>query len=86
MELNIKMNENEIGAAYEITCNSICYAIKNTRFKEVHTRCLFFPHIHAIVGGKWTFIKFPCLKALLDAYDVDTVTRGVDTTWVIDYQ
>lgn len=86
LELNISMKQCEIGEAYKLTVNSICYAIRNTRFKEVATRCLFFPHIHAINSGKWTFIKFPCLKALLDAYGVDTVTRGVDNRWILDYQ
>jgi len=81
-----KMNENEVGESLKLTHASVCYAIRNNRFKEVATRSLFYPHIHAMNGGKWTFIKFPCLKALLESYGIDTSKRGVDNSWIIDYQ
>jgi hypothetical protein len=80
-----KMNENEVGESLKLTHASVCYAIRNNRFKEVATRSLFYPHIHAMNGGKWTFIKFPCLKALLESYGIDTSKRGVDNSWIIDY-
>lgn len=81
-----KLTENEGGETLNLTHASVCYAIRNNRFKEVATRTLFYPHIHAINGGKWTFIKFPCLKALLESYGIDTSKRGVDNSWIIDYQ
>jgi hypothetical protein len=83
---DIALRDNEINEAYEITKKALCYVVRNTRFKEVSTRTLYFPHMHSIVGGKWTFFKYPTLKALLESYGIDTSTRGVDKTWIVDYQ
>jgi hypothetical protein len=81
-----KLTENEEYEPLKLTHNSLCYAIRNNRFKEVATRTLFYPHIHALYAGKWTFIKFPCLKALVESYGIDTSKREVDNSWIIDYQ
>jgi hypothetical protein len=86
VENDIAMKDYELKEAYEITKSVICYAIRNVRFKEVSTRTLYFPHMHSIVGGNWTFIKYPTLKALVESYGIDTSRRGVDKTWILDYQ
>jgi len=83
---NCSIKEYEINESLKLTQNSLCYSIRNNRFKEVSTRSLFYPHIHAINGGKWTFIKYPTLKALVESYGVDTSMRDIDNTWTIDYQ
>jgi hypothetical protein len=83
---DIALRDNEVKEAYEITKKALCYVVRNTRFKEVSTRTLYFPHMHSIVGGKWTFFKYPTLKALVESYGIDTTTRGVDKTWIVDYQ
>ena len=82
----IPLHLYETDIAYEITNKSICYGIVNTKFWNSTTRCLFYPHMHAINKGKWTFLKYPTLKALVEAYGIDTSTRGIDTTWLVDYQ
>lgn len=80
------MRENETGLALEMTGKELCYAVKNNRFKDTATRTMYFPHMHSLNGGKWTFLKFPCLKALVESYGIDTTTREVDKTWIVDYQ
>jgi hypothetical protein len=82
-DIPLPLNETDI--AYEITSKTICYGIVNTKFWNSTPRSLFYPHMHAIVQGKWTFLKYPTLKALVEAYGIDTSTRGIDTTWLIDY-
>jgi hypothetical protein len=83
-QLDIPLNQYELGEAYEITKNALCYAIINTRFPEQSTRALYFPHMHSICGGKWTFLKYPTLKGFVESLGIDTTLRGVDTTWLID--
>jgi hypothetical protein len=83
---DIALKDYELKEAYEITKSVLCYVVRNTRFKEVSTRTLYFPHMHSIVGGKWTFLKYPTLKALVESYGIDTSTRGINKTWIVDYQ
>jgi hypothetical protein len=45
------------------------------------TRSFYYPHMHAINGGQWTFNKYPCLKALVESYGIDTSTRTVNEWW-----
>ena len=85
--LNIPMNMNESEIAYNITKGRRCLGIYDLHFeKDMTTRSFFFPHIHAINRGKWTFLKYPALKALVEAYGIDTTTREVDTEWLIQWQ
>lgn len=84
--LRLNTNENETPQCYEITSQRNCYGIYNTKYKtELSTRSLFFPHMHAIFQGKWTFNRYPCLKALVESYGIDTSIRKIDDTWMIEY-
>jgi hypothetical protein len=85
--LDVPIVENERERCVNLTKNRICFATYSTNhLKEWSTRSFFFPHIHAIYNGKWTFVKYPSLKALVESYGIDTTTRGVDNTWLIEYQ
>jgi hypothetical protein len=85
--LDIPLREAETEKCYNLTRGRNCFATYSTKcIKDISTRSFFFPHIHAIVQGKWTFIKYPCLKALVEAYGIDTTTRAVDNSWTIEYQ
>jgi hypothetical protein len=76
--------DNESGEPLRLTQESICYCIINHSFpNDITTRSLFFPHMHAIFRGRWTFMKYPTLKALVESYGIDTSTRGIDTEWII---
>jgi len=82
--LDIPLSKVEVGAAYEITKKAICYAVINTRFHEQSPRALYFPHMHSICGGKWTFLKYPTLKGLVESFGIDTSLREVDPMWLVD--
>jgi len=84
--LNIPILENESGAALDLVSKENCYSLYNTRFRDIASRTLYFPHMHALYRGKWTFLKFPSLKALVESYGIDTSTRDVDTEWIVDFQ
>ena len=85
--LNVTLSENELEKCYNLTKDRNCVGIYNTKFeKDMSTRSFFFPHMHAICKGKWTFLRYPTLKALVEAYGIDTTTRGVETEWTINYQ
>jgi len=85
--LDIPLREYETEKCFSITKERNCFATYCSKFpKDLSTRSFFFPHIHAIYQGKWTFNKYPCLKALVEAYGIDTTTRDVDTTWATDFQ
>lgn len=86
INLNIQMNQNESGAAFDITVNSNCYCIRYTKSRDVSIPTFYFPHMHAICAGKWTFIRYPQLKEMVESYGIDTTTRGVCTNWITDYQ
>ncbi len=84
---SLMMAENENGKACDLTRECICYVIQNTAFpKDISTRTIFFPHMHAINQGKWTFLKYPTLKALVEAYGIDTSLRGIDIEWIVHLQ
>jgi len=77
----------EGGDPLRITEESKCYSMIHVSFpKDITTRSLFFPHMHAINRGRWTFMKYPTLKALVESYGIDTSTRGIDTEWIINTQ
>jgi hypothetical protein len=85
--LNIALSEYESEKFYSITKERNCFGIYDTLFeKDMTTRSFFFPHMHAINRGKWTFLKYPTLKALVEAYGIDTSSRGVDNEWTVNYQ
>ena len=85
--LGIPLNENETEKCFNISKDRNCFALLNTcQPNYMSTRAFFFPHIHAIVQGKWTFFKYPCLKALVEAYGIDTSTREINTTWTLHTQ
>jgi hypothetical protein len=85
--LGLPLNENETEKCFSISKDRNCFALFNTLHKnDMTTRAFFFPHMHAINQGKWTFLKYPCLKALIEAYGIDTSTRGIDTTWLTNFQ
>ena len=44
-------------------------------------RSFYYPHMHAINCGEWTFNKYPCLKALVESYGIDTSLRKPNTWW-----
>ena len=84
INLNIPLKEYELTLANTITERANCYAIKYTKSRDVSIPTLYYPHMHAIVGGKWTFPKYPQLKALVMSYGINPTTRGVDTMWLPD--
>ena len=85
--LKLNTNENESPQTYNITSKRNCYGLAHTKFQtELSTRSLFFPHMHAIYQGKWTFYRYPYLKALLESYGIDTTKRQVDDTWMVEYR
>jgi hypothetical protein len=85
--LNIPINENESEKCFNLTKERNCFATYNTAYPYyMSTRSLFFPHMHAIYQGKWTFTKYPCLKALVEAYGIDTSTRQIDSSWIPEFQ
>jgi len=85
LTLNIGIGEYEI-APNRITENSKCYAIKYCKTRDVSIPTLYFPHIHAICGGEWTFVRYPQLKKLVESYGIDTTTRGICKKWITEYQ
>ena len=85
--LDIPIRDAETEKCFSITKERNCFATYSINYlKELSTRSFFFPHIHAMYQGKWTFLKYPCLKALVEAYGIDTTTREVDDIWTIDFQ
>lgn len=85
--LNGGIHEYESEKYFSISKSRNCFSTYNVRHtKDLSTRSLFFPHMHAIFQGKWTFFKYPCLKALVEAYGIDTSTRETDISWIPDVQ
>lgn len=85
--LKIALSEYESEKCYSITKSRNCLGIYDTLFeKDMTTRSFFFPHMHAMYQGKWAFLRYPTLKALVESYGIDTTTRRVDTEWLINYQ
>ena len=85
--LGTALNQNENENCFNLSKDRNCFALYNTlHTNDMSTRSFFFPHMHAIFQGKWTFFKYPCLKALVEAYGIDTSTRGIDITWITEFQ
>jgi hypothetical protein len=84
--LNVPLSQNESEQCFRITSTRNCYGVVNIAYPELATRSFFFPHMHAIYQGKWTFEKYPCLKALVEAHGIDTSTREVDRSWTLHHQ
>jgi hypothetical protein len=42
--------------------------------------------MHAITTKKWTFKRYPEMKALLESYGVDTNVIEVTEEWITDYK
>jgi hypothetical protein len=62
--------------------SKFCVTIFNSKFiNHPSIRCFFYPHIHAINSGEWTFVRYPCLKAIVEAYGIDTSLRKINTWW-----
>lgn len=85
--LNLDLKDNESDKCFSISKDRNCYGVFHLKNdKNLSTRSFFFPHIHSIYQGKWTFFKYPCLKALVEAYGIDTGTRDIDKSWVPEFQ
>jgi hypothetical protein len=85
--LNISISEYESEKCFKITKDRNCYGVFHLKNdKHLTTRSFFFPHMHSIVQGNWTFLKYPCLKALVEAYGIDTTSRGIDLSWTPEFQ
>jgi len=81
--LNVGLSEYETEKCFSITKSRNCFATFNEKYEnDLSIRSFFFPHMHAIFQGKWTFLKYPCLKALVEAYGIDTSTREIDRSWI----
>jgi hypothetical protein len=80
--------ENEDPHCRTFMSKKNCYSVQNK--PTVHTlrttNALFFPHMHAICQGQWTFKKYPTLKELLDSYGVDTNKHGINLWWETNTQ
>jgi len=85
--LNVSIQEYESDKCFNLTKDRNCYGVYcKISDKDLSTRGFFFPHMHAIVQGKWTFVKYPCLKALVESYGIDTSKREIDTSWTPTFQ
>jgi hypothetical protein len=83
-QLTIRNNEGE---CRDITRNYNCYCVTNCRDRShLKTKSLFFPHYHALNGGRWVFNRFPELKELLESYGIDTSTREIETEWMKEFK
>jgi hypothetical protein len=83
----IKEYENQ--ECYEITSGRNCLGVINRDYKvkKCHTTSSpLFPYMHAIIKGEWTFLRYPALKALVEAYGVETKGRGINTDWFVEFQ
>lgn len=86
INMNVNISEYESNIVNSITANANCYAIKYTKTHDVSIPTLYYPHMHAICGGKWTFVKYPKLKELVESYGIDTTSRGINETWIVHFQ
>lgn len=86
LNLDIPLSIAESSLPVSITRNANCYAIKYTMSPDVSIPTLYFPHMHAIFNGQWTFIRYPQLKALVESYGIDTSTREITHGWITTYQ
>lgn len=86
VENDMPLSMNETGIAYDITAAANCWCIYDITSRNITIPSLFFPHMHAICNGKWTFIRYPQLKPFLESFGIDTSKRGICDTWILDYQ
>lgn len=86
VDLDITLPEIESTKSYNLSNNANCYAIIYIKSKDVSIPTLYFPHMHAINTKKWTFIRYPELKELLQSYNVNTNIIGICENWIIDYK
>jgi hypothetical protein len=82
INLDIPGEKAESFVTEQITSKANCYSIIWTKTVDITTKCLYFPHMHAIIKGKWTFAKYGNnLKNLIESYGINTRTRGIDNDW-----
>jgi hypothetical protein len=79
--------KNYEGSTRDLTRDHNCYCVTNIKNpNHIKTKSLFFPHYHALNGGRWVFNRFPELKELLESYGIDTSTREIETEWMKEYK
>jgi hypothetical protein len=79
--------KNYEGSTRELTRDHNCYCISTIKNQNhLITKSLFFPHYHALNGGRWVFNRFPELKEFLESYGIDTSTRQIETEWMKEYK
>jgi len=70
-----------------ITSRHLCLGVQYMNCDKFRTTTSpLFPHMHAIIQGKWTFKKYPKLKEFVESFGIDTTTRGIETTWETEYE
>ena len=83
----LKLSEYENRWSIDLTGARNCMGVLDKRYKNCQSiSSPMFPHMHAIHNGEWTFQRYPTLKALVEAYGIDTSTRGVNTYWLLGFQ
>ena len=82
------MNETESKACLDFWNKLNCWAVQNmeTESSLLTTNSYFFPHIHALCKGEWTFKRYPTLQSLIQSYGVPISNRKINTWWELDYQ
>lgn len=87
-QLNKRVNQNEDSDTRKLMCKKNCYCIQHV--KTINTigtsNSLFYPHMHAIHHGLWTFKRYPELKQLMESFGVNTKNRGVNNSWEIGFK
>jgi len=87
LSVPFKLSECETDYCNSITSKEVCMGVHDIDYPGYYSiTSPLFPHMHAIVGGKWTFKKYPTLKVLLESFGIDTTTRGIDNTWTLEFQ
>ena len=83
----LKIYEYENRRSFDLTRSRNCMGVIHKHHLNCHsTKSPLFPHMHAICFGKWTFEKYPCLKVLLETFGIDTSTRTIENTWLVNIQ
>ncbi len=76
------LNKAEKEEPENLMNHKVCVTIFHKDYpNNPSTRSFFYPHMHAINGGDWTFNRYPCLKSLVESYGIDTSTRKVNNWW-----
>ena len=84
VNLNISLKQLESKIVDDITESANCYSIVYNKNTYVSIPTFFFPHIHSIVNGEWTFNKYPNLKKIIESFEIDTTLRNINNTWLVD--